>query len=190
MRSTPQPPGTGASRRWRSIHPPPIRSKESLPPRTVPERTPNELCAVADGNRTRLSRVAAHTGFEDAHSSRNVGIDGNAHRSGNDPIQHRQELGRAQQWRQSRFCASDRAGVRAHPADGAAAEPGSSSLPAMPVATMWTALSLGRPVIVDAEVMQSIGALVCVHLWRPDSSSNLRAQQPKSSFEVVWWVRG
>jgi hypothetical protein len=34
--------------------------------------------AEADGNRTRLSRVAAHTGFEDENSSANVGIDSNA----------------------------------------------------------------------------------------------------------------
>src|SRR5919106_853510 len=36
------------------------------------------LVAEADGNRTRLSRVAAHTGFEDSNSSANVGIDSKA----------------------------------------------------------------------------------------------------------------
>ena len=36
------------------------------------------LVAEADGNRTRLSRVAAHTGFEDSNSSTNVGIDSKA----------------------------------------------------------------------------------------------------------------
>ena len=34
--------------------------------------------AEADGNRTRLSRVAAHTGFEDSNSSANAGIDSKA----------------------------------------------------------------------------------------------------------------
>jgi hypothetical protein len=36
------------------------------------------LVAEADGNRTRLSRDAAHTGFEDSNSSANVGIDSKA----------------------------------------------------------------------------------------------------------------
>jgi hypothetical protein len=54
--------------------------------RTAEDQTPREMAkggearsarsdgmAEADGNRTRLSRVAAHTGFEDLNSSANVG---------------------------------------------------------------------------------------------------------------------
>jgi hypothetical protein len=41
-------------------------------------RRPFGALAEADGNRTRLSRVAAHTGFEDSNSSANVGIDSKA----------------------------------------------------------------------------------------------------------------
>src|SRR5215218_8223201 len=67
------------------------------------------------GNRTRLSRVAAHTDFEDSNSSANVGIDSKATGQGSDPVQHRREPGPTQQWQQWQFCASVRASGNASP---------------------------------------------------------------------------